>query len=78
MKLWYAIKKQLPNAEIDIKNCNYCFNSLRMLTDLHPDQVLVIVPDRNCFGVITKYHLGRIRREAINKTKIYKDLEGDI
>lgn len=75
MKLWYIIKKKLPHATIDVKNCSYCFNSVAALKNLAKDEVLLIVPDVNAFGIITKYHIGRTLRKHVKGTKLVQDLE---
>lgn len=73
--LWYEIKK-LGFMQINTK-CNLCQQSLKNFKN-HPltkNDVIVIVPDVNCYGKITSYHIGRIERCIIKKTKINRDLE---
>jgi len=76
-KVWYEIKKIFKKAEIDIKNCDLCRQSLKLL-DKYPlkeGEAIVIYPVFNTWGTLVNVHIGRVLIENITETKIYKDLE---
>ena len=74
-KLWYEIKK-LGMMRIDT-GCKLCQQSLKNFKE-HPltkDEIMVIVPDINCHGIVIHYHIARMGRKIIEGTKIDTDLK---
>lgn len=73
--LWYEIKK-LGFMQINT-NCKLCQQSLKNFKE-HPlkkDEIIVIVPDINCHGKITHFHIARMGKKIIEGTKIDTDLK---
>ncbi len=74
-QIWYQIRK-LGYLPLD-NNCELCKGTWRNFKrrPLNEDEVIVIMPESNGIGGIRAFHIGRIERERLEGTKIYKDLE---
>lgn len=77
MRLWYVIKKFMPNARLR-KDCGLCSGSLHNLTKkpIKQGDVILLTPGFNCSGVLMEWHIGRTTIDHVKPScKIIQDVK---
>lgn len=77
-QIWYELKK-LGYMEMN-KNCNLCREALKELKNKKPlkgNEAIVIVPDVNCFGITTHYHISKTGWDREKRITFNKEIKNE-